>query len=141
MTESYTHDQLVAGMNDPTTGANIDAVTMIINDLVKYFAPRIEEDQQLVDLELENMSREREGDEPIEEYIRRYEKIRFEQLNEGRQQFFLAPSCACHTSRLWATRLPPSSNDARAAEPHSEHGSIVPTTLDGGNHTITMAIP
>ena len=74
LAESYTHDQLIAGTTDPATGNNVDAVTMIINDLVRYFAPRIEEDQQLADLELENMSRDR--DEPIEEYVRRYERAR-----------------------------------------------------------------
>ena len=35
MAESYTHDQLIAGINDPATGTNVDAVTMIINGLVR----------------------------------------------------------------------------------------------------------
>ena len=39
----------------------------------------------MADLELENIARDR--DEPIEEYVRRYEKTRIKQLNEGMQQF------------------------------------------------------
>ena len=83
--EQYTHDQLIAGIVDPATGQNIDAVTMIVRDMVQYFAPRVEEDQQIADLEFENIYRHR--DEPIEKYVRRYEKARIRQLNEGMQQY------------------------------------------------------
>jgi len=88
--DQYTHEQLIAGVVDPATGQNVDAVTMIVRDMVRYFAPRVEEDQQIADLELENIYRQR--DEPIEEYIRRYEKIHC--LAEGQWIARISPSPA-----------------------------------------------
>ena len=84
LAREYSQTELLYGRTLPN-GTTQDPVTMIFSDLQTRFGPRVEEDQQRVDHEMETF--ERKPGEPFETMLLRHELLRARQRDEGMQQF------------------------------------------------------
>ena len=85
MCDEYPMQQLTHGRLNPITGEHTDPVSMILEDLAHRFAPRLEEDQKLVDHELESFPRF--PNEKFEAMLYRYHYLVARQREEGLQMF------------------------------------------------------
>jgi len=85
MCDEYPMQQLTHGRLNPITGEHTDPVSMILEDLAHRFAPRLEEDQKLVDHELESFARF--PNEKFEAMLYRYHYLVARQREEGLQMF------------------------------------------------------
>ena len=84
MAREYSQIELIRGRT-LNTGYVQDPVTMIFSDLQVKFGPRVEEDQQQIDQEMETF--ERKPGERFETMLLRHEILRARQRDEGMQQF------------------------------------------------------
>ena len=85
MCDEYPMHHLTHGRLDPATRVHTDPVSMILEDLAQRFAPRIEEDQKLIDQELESFARF--PNEKFEAMLYRYHHLVARQRDEGLQLF------------------------------------------------------